>query len=368
MQAANPAVFAVDSPDIPVDVTKLQGKRRHVADNDSEQASMMKKAKTAIPRQVKIATSSMYRLIGSNRSKKTMAVRACVREVSRLQKELLPKLSTALSSLSGQKSEVFQKIRDFIHEIEYSSHLDGEGIKASGILGEEGLPVIIHNDMHGVKFPYDIILDASALYQRWIAGDIEADVYRGMTLSSKSSLYVKEPNYPFSVKCDYHGAGDLVIGQWFATHLSAKIFGAHGNPDSGIHGGGKTGAFSIVLSSGYSNVDGGDCIEYCGTRAKPNAGVTPCTAAMLKSFEKRYPIRVIRSSNSVTSGRYRPTCGLRYDGLYLITICTLVDKEHSDYRFFLERESGQHRIRFRGPEARPSEMEIRKLMGVKFWR
>ena len=363
-EAADLAVAAAEPSEMPVDVTKLHAKKRHITADESEKTSA-KKPKTKIQKQIVTAPSSTYRPTGSAKGKKAMAIRACIREVSRLQKDLLPELAKALSSHPGELSKILQKIRDFIHEIEYSRHLYQEGIKASGILGQQGLPMIADNQMDGFKFPTDIMLDASALYRRWAAGDIEADVYRGMILSKVKRSYVKEPDYQFSVKCDYRGAGNLIIGQWFATHLSAKILGAHGNPDGGIYGSRITGAFSIMLSSGYSNEDDGDHIEYCGTRSKPNAGLTPSTAAMLKSFQERYPIRVVRSSSSVVSGRYRPECGLRYDGLYTITICTLVDREHSDYRFFLERELGQPPIRYEGPEARPSNVEVRKLAAAQ---
>ena len=67
---------------------------------------------------------------------------------------------------------------------------------------------------------------------------------------------------------------------------------------------------------------------------------------------------------------YRPAKGLRYDGLYKITDFTVLDEDTAMHQFTLTREAGQHPIRYRGVEQRPTNEElaeytkIRKLLGL----
>ncbi|KAL6720498.1 hypothetical protein ACLMJK_002422 [Lecanora helva] len=168
------------------------------------------------------------------------------------------------------------------------------------------------------------------------------------------------------------------------------MFRAHGTENGGIHDD-SSGAYSIVLSSGYANVDHGNTMIYCGTRpkgawasyhpkysshaevvrsrspdpcptflnsssatgntiiycgTKPQAvwaSINPSTAAMRKSLEAGHQIRVLGSSCSTASGPYCPVEGLRYDGVYTITSSNLVDAAKHDYRFTLQRVKGAYR-------------------------
>lgn len=78
---------------------------------------------------------------------------------------------------------------------------------------------------------------------------------------------------------------------------------------------------------------------------------------MIKSAELGNHIRVIRSSQLKKANRYRPSCGLRYDGLYQIKSYRELDNEKRTYRFHLERVPGQEPIRFEGVTRRPTVFE-----------
>ncbi|KAL6713782.1 hypothetical protein ACLMJK_008274 [Lecanora helva] len=288
--------------------------------------------------------------------------RACLRHLSYFQSDLLPQL---LASTPAEKEPIFQKMRNFVHESDYHSNLTANGITTSRILTAQGLPMIAKNRVPNMAVPYDLRLDATALVKRWKAGDIEGDILRGMRKSPKDNSFEADLDYPFQVKCNYRGSGGLINGQWFPSHAAAKIFGAHGAENGGIHSD-SSGAYSIVLSSGYDNVDHGNTIIYCGTLPKAAwPSITPSTAAMRKSLEAGHQIRVLRSSCSTASGPYRPVEGLRYDGVYTITSSNLVDAAKHDYRFTLQRVAGQHPIRCQGLEARPTSVEVRKWISCK---
>lgn len=236
-------------------------------------------------------------------------------------------------------------------------------IMYSRILEAGGLPRLIANAIPGIHFPWDVVLDAKALSDRWTRKDKDSDILRGLRL--QGHVYFPEPNYAFGYRADFHGAGHLVIGQWYANHQCAKVHGAHGSPESGISGNVKEGAFSIVLSSGYSNEDGGNTITYCGTKGERPNKPTISTQYMLTAYEKRRSVRVLRSANMPPTNVYRPAVGIRYDGLYRITDCNLHNPEKSDYRFQLTRNGGQAPIRYQGPEKRPTDVEEQKYQVMR---
>lgn len=78
---------------------------------------------------------------------------------------------------------------------------------------------------------------------------------------------------------------------------------------------------------------------------------------MIKSTELGNHIRVIRSSQLLKSNKFRPSCGLRYDGLYQIKSYKEIDNQKRTYRFRLERVPGQEPIRFEGVAKRPTLFE-----------
>lgn len=129
--------------------------------------------------------------------------------------------------------------------------------------------------------------------------------------------------------------------------MSAKI-------DTGIYGDKDGGAYSIVLSNGgYHNRDDGDSIEFNGTEGD-NFEMTATTQSMITSSKLGNDIRVLRSSQLPKSKKYRPSCGLRSGGLYRIKSHGKFDAEKRNYRFDLERTSGQSPIRHEGFIKRPT--------------
>lgn len=78
---------------------------------------------------------------------------------------------------------------------------------------------------------------------------------------------------------------------------------------------------------------------------------------MITSARIGNDIRVIRSSQLLKANKYRPSCGLRYDGLYQVKSYKEIDKEKQTYRFHLERNPGQEPIRFEGDAKRPTMFE-----------
>ena len=146
--------------------------------------------------------------------------------------------------------------------------------------------------------------------------------------------------------------------------------GAHGEIEAGIHGQVGKGAYSIVLSSGgYSDVDDGITIKYCGTsgaEGKPTAG----TMLLKESIKLRSPVRVLRSSALPATNNYRPSKGLRYDGLYDVQSFTILDVKTEMHQFMLTRQPEQDSIRFEGVGTRPTAEQlheyakIRQLLGL----
>lgn len=126
---------------------------------------------------------------------------------------------------------------------------------------------------------------------------------------------------------------------------------------TGIYGDKERGAYSIVLSSGgYHDRDDGDVIEYSGTEGS-NFEIKAATQSLIISAKLGNHIRVLRSSQLPKSNKHRPSCGLRYDGLYQIKSYQEIDLEKQTYRFRLERIPGQQPIRSQGVTKRPTVFE-----------
>ena len=71
------------------------------------------------------------------------------------------------------------------------------------------------------------------------------------------------------------------------------------------------------------------------------------------------PVRLLRSHK--LKSEYAPEKGFRYDGLYDVVSVERLDPANSlrqRHRFRLVRQAGQDRIRFSGPEARPTSQEL----------
>lgn len=278
---------------------------------------------------------------------------------------------------SGNLDLLFAKIRQRLHQMEFYPFLSGVIMKKSKVLEEDvGLPQIF-DDAKGVHYPWDVKDDANMLWSRWMRGSLDPHLLRGIDsvrkvrAAGKSAISHKlKPDYPDRVSCNAPGGNGLQNGQWWPMQICAMRDGAHGEIEAGIHGQPTKGAFSVVLSSGgYDDLDEGDRILYCGTsgsEGKPTAG----TNHLKETYKLRAPLRVIRSSGLPQSNKYRPTKGLRYDGLYDVVGYEIIDSDTAMHRFELKRRGGQHPIRYEGVEIRPTNEElleyskIRHLLGI----
>lgn len=278
---------------------------------------------------------------------------------------------------SPEFAGIVSQIRTQVYRIGLYEFVSKVLIKKSKLLEPGGLSAIFSKDeSSSAKFPWDVRADAQELYQKWTTGAIDPHLLRGIELkqgkSKKNttvSSYNLEKDYVDKISCNYIGQGTLANGQWFPLQICAMRDGAHGEIEGGIHGQPGKGAYSAVMSGGgYSDIDNGDKVEYCGTSS---ADTTPTayTKHMLKSYELQQPLRVLRSAKLDANNKYRPAKGLRYDGLYKIDGFEILDVGTAMHRFNLSRVEGQDPIRYEGVEKRPSEEElgayakIRELLG-----
>ncbi|KAK2742472.1 hypothetical protein FQN57_005363 [Myotisia sp. PD_48] len=235
-----------------------------------------------------------------------------------------------------------------------------------------GFPGIINAQ----SIPWDIRLDAEVMYRRLMNDDLDPDLMRGILIKRnikdgvmKGVSRSLDPNYPFK-RSVFRGQGPLCNGHWYPYQICAVRDGAHGEMEAGISGREGWGAVSILLSAGrspgvsYADIDQGDTIKYCGTSGK-NLRISSGTQLLLESAGLKNEIRVFRSSKLPKVNPYRPSAGIRYDGLYKITSHELLDEESRMYRFTLERELGQPPIRYNGPGKRPTTREEEELRSLQ---
>lgn len=267
---------------------------------------------------------------------------------------------------------LFSELRNRLHNMQFYDFLSGVLIRKSRLLEDEGLPAVF--DASPGLFPWDIRADSRMIYQKWAIGQLDPHLFRGIQdskITKSDGKVVKSRRFESGqrVSPNYVGEGNLVNGMWWPLQFCAMRDGAHGEIEAGIHGQVGRGAYSIVVSNGgYKNVDEGVVIKYCGTSGALGV-LSHGTKLLMESFTSRNPIRVLRSASLPQSNIYRPTKGLRYDGLYEITGFEILDAETAMHRFVLKRRGGQDPIRYQGVEARPTEDElveytkIRKLLG-----
>lgn len=141
------------------------------------------------------------------------------------------------------ETQSFDRIRQRLQQMEFHGSLSPILVKQSGLLGEDGLPMVFENRVRGVYFSKDIRADADILYRKWMTGQVDPHLFRGIvtkTGTGKQDRGFKshsiDPGYPGKVSCNYVGAGNLVNGQWWPLQLCAKRDGAHGEVEAGIHG------------------------------------------------------------------------------------------------------------------------------------
>ncbi|OAL73011.1 hypothetical protein A7D00_2784 [Trichophyton violaceum] len=295
-------------------------------------------------------------------------------EINRSNSEILEILQLIKKIEAGTELErIIPRLRDRIHFLELYEIPESsiESMKAKFLDPNNGLPAIIRN--HN-SIPWDIRLDCSAILKRMEEGNFHVDLSRGILTkrtfreNGKSSVSrVLDKNYPFKQSAFVVGDSHLRNGQWFPWQICALRDGAHGDIEGGISGNKLTGAVSIVLSSSggggnqmYADVDQGDTVWYCGTRGK-NGEVSANTALLLQAANRKSDVRVLRSSKLPKVNPYRPSEGMRYDGLYKICSYEILDQATALHRFKLERVKGQTPIRYKGPEVRPTAREVEEL-------
>lgn len=265
---------------------------------------------------------------------------------------------------------LFEKLRKRLHAMEFYDFLSGVLIRKSKVLEEHGLDAI--NEDQTVGYPWDVRADALALYRKWRNGVLDPHLLRGIDTkqgkNNKGNKFTSrnlEMGYLGRKSCNYTGAGNLVNGQWWPLQICALRDGAHGELEGGIHGQPGKWAYSIVLGGGgYSDVDEGNQIKYCGTSGaggEPSGG----TKLLKKAYEGAKDVRVLRSATLDKNNTYRPAKGLRYDGVYKITGYEMIDQATAMHRFTLRRRSHQDPIRCSGVESRPTEEELAEYSTIR---
>ncbi|KAL3423464.1 YDG/SRA domain-containing protein [Phlyctema vagabunda] len=217
----------------------------------------------------------------------------------------------------------FMELREKIHKMEFYPWVNGKLLKESKVL-EPGILPRIYDGPDASYFPWDIKADATALWRRWEANDLDFDLLRGIkttketdkkTGKKNTSHKIVDAKFKKSALCV--GDNGLVNGQWWPSRLACLRDGAHGETEAGICGRNGEGAYSIVIANGgYNDRDDGESVEYCGTRGELE---TPSkhTELLRQTRAKRQPLRVLRAVHA--KSKYAPKEGIRYDGMYEIT-------------------------------------------------
>lgn len=137
----------------------------------------------------------------------------------------------------------FSKISQRLQQMEFFTSLSPILIKKSGVLDDGGFSVIFENRLPGINFPFYLRADADILYRKWMSGQIDPHLFRGIVTKKGTAKEDKgfkshsiQPDFPGKVSCNYVGAGNLVSGQWWPLQMCSKRDGAHGEIEAGIHG------------------------------------------------------------------------------------------------------------------------------------
>lgn len=165
---------------------------------------------------------------------------------------------------SERRKRQEKELRQVVQHMEHFPSLSDVLIKKSQVLDDRGLPAIFDN-ADGIEFPYDIRADALYLYNRWITGDIDGHLLRGIKTEKqvlesgkRRAAHRLEPGYE-KKSSNYVGTGSLVNGQWWPSRLCLMRDGAHGEVEAGIAGQTGKGAYSVVVSGGgYADDDQGE--------------------------------------------------------------------------------------------------------------
>lgn len=188
-------------------------------------------------------------------------------------------------------------------------------------------------------------------------------IMRGLALKSgQRKVHVYHPDFPPRDPKIY-GSNGFANGQWYPLQLLALSHGAHGARQAGISGNSVTGAYSVVISGQYHELDQdyGETVYYSGSNSHNNDNPrTPApssggTLVLHASLSSGRPIRVLRSR--ADKSVWAPSVGIRYDGLYrVVEVRYPINRKGGMYeQFKLQREVGQLPI----DRTRPTPNEIR---------
>lgn len=140
-------------------------------------------------------------------------------------------------------TQLLDNIRQRLRQMEFLPSLSLVLVKKSGLLHHSGLPLIFENRVQGVLLPSDIRADADILFRKWMSGQIDPHLLRGIVTTVRTAKEGKrykshslDKDFAGKVSCNYMGAGHLVNGQWWPLQLCAMRDGAHGEVEAGIHG------------------------------------------------------------------------------------------------------------------------------------
>ena len=135
------------------------------------------------------------------------------------------------------------KIRQRLQQMEFYTSLSPILVKKSNLLDDGGLRVLFENSIENVNIPHDIRADADILFRKWMSGQIDPHLFRGIETKSgtgkedrRFKSHIIQQDFAGKVSCNYVGAGNLVNGQWWPLQICAKRDGAHGEIEAGIHG------------------------------------------------------------------------------------------------------------------------------------
>lgn len=142
--------------------------------------------------------------------------------------------------------------------------------------------------------------------------------------NSMMTTYKIDDNFPHrSAKVFDHNG--MEVEQWWPRQICALRDGAHGSKTGGISGSLTYGAYSIVVSGLYADLDAdyGDQLYYSGSKSHDNTDpavpvVSDATKALQHSRLTGKVVRVLRASSG--EGYLSPSVGLRYDGLFRVVL------------------------------------------------
>lgn len=195
----------------------------------------------------------------------------------------------------------------------------------------------------------------------------EHGIMHGLALkrTEKRKGFVLDQRYP-KRDAKVFGHNGLEVGSWFPMQHLALFNGAHGSKMGGIAGNSQTGAYSIVVSGMYEDLDQdqGETLFYSGSRSHDNEDPkapfpsSNATLALKASLTNRRPVRVLRSSGG--RSKLSPTVGIRYDGLYrVVAMGEKLNTKGGRYeQFKLQRLYGQGDLAALA-RGRPTAAEVR---------